>query len=199
MEEIRPGVLHWTALHEGIRSTVHSYYVRPAAAILDPMVPEDGLEALEGETVERILLTNRHHYRHSDRFRQAFGCPVLCHEAGLHEFENGPDVQGFSFGDEVAPGMFAREVGVLCPEETALHITAGDGAMAFADAIVHRGGIGFVPDPLLGDEPEAIRSGLMRQLKKLVDEHVFEALLFAHGDPIPTGAREQLRRFVAGD
>ena len=75
--------------------------------------------------VDRILLTNRHHYRHSDRLAAALGCPVLCHEAGLHEFEGGPEVHGFAFGEEVAPGIVAREVGVICPEETALHIQHG--------------------------------------------------------------------------
>jgi hypothetical protein len=197
VEEILPGILHWTALHDGIRSTVHSYYVRAAEALLDPMVPEDGLEALGGESPKRILLTNRHHYRHSDRFRDAFGCPVLCHEAGVHEFDGGPDVEGFSFGDEVAPGIFARELGVICPEETALHITAGDGAMAFADSIVRDGEIGFVSDYLLGDDPEQIKSGLKRNLGRLAEEHEFEALLLAHGEPLRRGGRQALRDFAS--
>jgi glyoxylase-like metal-dependent hydrolase (beta-lactamase superfamily II) len=196
VEEILPGVLHWTAFHEGIGSTVHSCYVRPAEALVDPMLPDAGLEALEGESPRRILLTNRHHYRHSDHFREAFDCPVLCHEAGLHEFDDGPDVEGFSFGDEVAPGIFACEVGVICPEETALHLTDGDGAMAFADAIVNYGEIGFVPDNLLGDDPEEIRRGLKEALKRLAENHDFEALLFAHGEPITTGGRQALRDFA---
>jgi hypothetical protein len=199
VEEILPGILHWTALHDGIRSTVHSYYVRAGEALLDPMVPEGGLETLGGESPKRILLTNRHHYRHSDRFREAFGCPVLCHEAGLHEFDGGPDVEGFSFGDEVAPGIFARELGVICPEETALHITAGDGAMAFADGIIRDGEIGFVSDYLLGEHPEQIKSGLTRNLRRLAEEHEFEALLFAHGEPLRRGGRQALRDFATRD
>ena len=206
MEEIAPGVLHWTAFHEGIGSPVHSYYVRPAEALLDPMLPEGGVETLEGESPKRILLTNRHHYRHSDRFREAFDCPVLCHEAGLHEFEGGPDVDGFAFGDEVAPGIFAREVGVLCPEETALHVTSGtpqggtgEGAMAFADAVVNYGELRFVSDELLGDNPEEIRRGLKKALRALAEDHDFEALLLAHGDPIATGGRQALRDFATRD
>ena len=199
MEEILPGVLHWTAFHEGIGSTVHSYYVRPAEALVDPMLPDAGLEALEGESPRRILLTNRHHYRHSDHFREAFDCPVLCHEAGLHQFDDGPDVEGFSFGDEVAPGIFACEVGVICPEETALHLTDGDGAMAFADAIINYGEIGFVPDNLLGDDPEEIRRGLKEALKRLAENHDFEALLFAHGEPLTSGGRQAVRDFSTRD
>jgi hypothetical protein len=198
VEEILPGVLHWTAFHEGIRMQVHSYFVSSAAALLDPMEPEGGIEALGDRRPERILLTNRHHYRHSDRFRDAFGCPVLCHEAGLHEFEGGPRVEGFSFGDEVAPGIFAREVGVLCPEETALHLSEGDGVMAFADCIIRYGEeLAFVPDNLLGQDPEGIRRGLKQKLHRLAEEHEFEALLFAHGEPVKQGGRDQLRRFAS--
>jgi hypothetical protein len=199
VEEIAPGVLHWTAFHDGIGTTVHSYYVRSAEALLDPMLPEGGLEDLEEESPKRILLTNRHHYRHSDRFREAFDCPVLCHEAGLHEFEGGPEVEGFSVDDEVAPGIFAREVGILCPEETALHVTENAGAMAFADAIINYGEIGFVPDNLLGDNPEEIKTGLKQRLKRLAEEHDFEALLLAHGEPIRSGGREALRGFAASN
>ena len=131
----RPGLLHWTAFRDTIGQDVHSYFHVPSGTLLDPMEPRGGLEAVAAERrPQRIVLTNRHHYRHSDRFREAFGCPVLCHEAGLHEFEAG-EVEGFAFGDELAPGVTAREVGVLAPEETAVHLaTGGGGALAFADA-----------------------------------------------------------------
>lgn len=109
---------------------MHSYFHVPSGTLLDPMEPIEGLDALGGRP-QRIVLTNRHHYRHSAPFAEAFGCPVSCHEAGLHEFDGG--VEGLAFGDELAPGVVAHEVGVLCPEETAVQV--GD-ALAFADAII---------------------------------------------------------------
>ena len=69
-----------------------------------------------------IVLTNRLHYRQSE----AFGCPVLCHEAGLHEFDGGEAVEGFAFGDELAPGVTAVEIGVLTPEEILTRSSAVD-------------------------------------------------------------------------
>src|ERR671932_334241 len=117
MEEILPGVQHWTAFPRGIGQVVHSYLYAPAHALIDPMLPEEGLDALDRYRPERILLTNRHHYRQSDELRERFGCPVLCHEAGLHEFEGGPEVRGFSFGQEVASGVDALELDAICPEE----------------------------------------------------------------------------------
>jgi hypothetical protein len=190
MEEIRPGLLHWTAFHQGIRQDVHSAFHVPTRTLIDPMLPPEGAAALDPA---RIVLTNRHHYRHSDRFIEAFGCQVLCHEAGLHELDGG--VEGFAFGDELAPGVVAHEVGVLCPEETAVQV--GD-ALAFADAIIRgrHGELGFVPDFLLGDDPLAIRRGLRERFHALAEAVEFDALLLAHGEPVTTGGRSALRTFA---
>jgi hypothetical protein len=192
MQELQPGILHWTAFHDGIGADVHSYMHLPSGTLLDPMEPLQGLEAVPH--VERIVLTNRHHYRHSDRFREAFGCPVLCHEAGLHEFPHG-DVDGFSWGDELAPGVTALEVGVLCPEETAVHV--GD-ALAFADAVVRgrHGELAFVSDWLLGADPDAVKRGLRERFHRLAEDVEFDALLLAHGEPMSTGGRPALRTFA---
>jgi hypothetical protein len=199
MEEILPGIWHWTAYHERIGVDVSSYFIEDAGALIDPMVPSDeGIEWLVERRPRRILLTNRHHYRHSDRIRARFGCPVLCHEAGLHEFEGGPHVDGFAFGDEVADGIVAREVGAICPEETALHIMRGPGAMSLADAVINEPGEGlaFVPDKYLGDDPEGVKRGLEASLRRLL-EYDFDALLVGHGEPIPARGKAALATFVA--
>jgi hypothetical protein len=198
MEEVLPGVFHWSAFHERIRQPVHSHFAAESGTLIDPMLPEEGLEWFRGRArrPKRIVLTNRHHFRKSGEFADAYGCPVLCHEAGLHEFEGGPDVEGFAFGDEPAPGIIALEVGAICPEETALHIAAGPGALAFADGLIrYDGAIGFVPDPLLGDDPEGVKEGLRRSFRRLLD-HDFDALLFAHGAPLVGGAKQALRDFA---
>ena len=86
--EILPGVLHWKAMHPSIRMDVSSYYLERARTLIDPMEPDEGAAWFgRGTPPERIVLTNRHHYRASDKFREELGCPVLCHESGLHEFE----------------------------------------------------------------------------------------------------------------
>jgi hypothetical protein len=172
--------------------------VERAAALIDPMLPEEGVEAFRGRAPEVILLTNRHHYRHSDRFVEAFGCRVLCHRAGLHEFAGGPEVQGFSFGDDVANGVLALEVGVLTPEETAFHIDSAPGALSFADAFLNRdSGLGFMPDNLIGDDPETVKEGLRDSFRRLL-AHDFDALLVAHGDPIPRGGKAALLQLTVG-
>jgi hypothetical protein len=200
VRELAPGIHHWTAFHPGIGRDVSSYWIEPAAALLDPMLPAEGLEWWEGRPrPERILLTIRHHYRHSDRFVQAFGCEVRCSEPGLHEFAGtGRDVRGFAWGEEVAPHITALEVGAICPDEAALHVAVADGALACGDGVVRwdeGGAIGFVPDFLLGDDPEAVKAGLRDAYRSLLARE-FADLLLSHGDPVVGEGRAALAGFV---
>jgi hypothetical protein len=199
MNEVLPGVLHWTTYHDGIGRPVHSHFAVTSAALVDPRVPDGGIEevARYGRP-DRILLSNRHHLRHSERFAAAFGCPIRCHEAGLHEFEHGPHVQGFRFGDEVAPGITALEMGALTPEDTVFRLAAGPGALLFADGLIRGrdGALAFVPDRLMGDDPADVKVGLRASLDRLLGED-FDALLFAHGDPMPSGGHDALAAFLA--
>ena len=198
MKEILPGLFHWTTFHEVIRQEVSSYYYEPSRTLIDPRVPSEGLEWFEGRQPGVILLTNRHHYRHSGRFQETFGCPVFCNEAGLHEFVGRPEVKGFSFGEEVAPNIVALEVGAICPEETALYLKEVDGgALAFADGLIRSAvdSLTFVPNFLLGEEPEEVKRGLRESLRRLLRQR-FEHILFAHGMPLVGGGKEALATFL---
>jgi hypothetical protein len=199
MHEIVPGIWHWTAFHEGIGSRVSSYFVQPAGALVDPMLPETGgLAAFDAwPEPQQILLTNRHHLRHAERFRERFGCLIRAPSPGMHEFGHGPGgVQPYAFGDQLAPGITAIEIGAICPDEAALHIGVGDGAIAFADGLVRsRGTLGFVPDYLLGDDPAQVKAGLKQAYHGLL-ELDFDHLLFAHGEPLIGGGKAALREFV---
>jgi hypothetical protein len=192
MDDIAPGLIDYRAFHRGIGMTVHSHYVVDPGVLIDPMAAQDPLPGAP----RLAVLTNRHHLRHATRF----GCPIVCHEAGLHEFEGtGADVDGFAWGDELAPGVRALEVGVLCPEESALHIAVGDGYLAFADAIVRDGDgcLAFVGDSLLGDDAAAVRGGLRDVLGRLLVDEDFDGLLLAHGAPTSSGGRAELQAFVS--
>jgi hypothetical protein len=199
MDEVLPGVLHWTTFHEGIGQPVHSHFFVEGAALFDPRVPDEGgvQEVARHGRAEVVLLSNRHHLRHAEQFAEAFGCPIRAQRSGLHEFTDGPDVQAFDFGDELAPGVRALEVGALTPEDTAFHRAAGGGILLFADALVRDddGALSFVSDGLMGDDPEAVRVGLTAALDRLLEE-TFDAMLFAHGAPIAEGAKARLAAFV---
>jgi hypothetical protein len=199
IREVLPGIFHWTAIHPRIRAPVDSYYIEPARLVLDPMIPKEGLQWFEQrERPNQVVLTNRHHLRQAEAYSEAFGCPIRCSEAGLHEFEHGPGVEGFAFGEELGPGVTAHQLGAICPDDTVLHVRVGDrGALAFADGLTHPrgGGLSFVPGFLMGDDPPAVRAGLRESLRRMLDLD-FDSLLFAHGEPLIGGGRAALVEFV---
>ena len=199
MEEIAPGIHHWTARHPALGMDVSSYYVAPAGLLIDPLEPPDGLGFFDALDLppQQIVLTIGLHWRHSDRFRDRYGATIRAPAAGMHRFEGTDrDPEPYGFGDEIAPGVTAVEVGGIAPDDTALHIAHGDGALAFADGLIHMGGVvGFVPDNLMGDDPEGEKRAISDSLHGLL-ERDFDALLFAHGEPIATGGRTALRDFL---
>lgn len=203
MDELAPGLWHWTAFRDTIRRTVHSAYDETSRTLIDPMLPDEGLAWFaEHGPPERIVLVNRHHLRHSARFAERFGCSVHCHEAGLWDLQDrGVRVEGFRFGEELAADVVAHRVAAICPEEAALHIAdeRHGGALAVADGVVRGddGELAFVSDFLLGEDPEGVKRGLADAYAQLAETLLFDVLLLAHGDPWVGGAREALSAFAA--
>jgi glyoxylase-like metal-dependent hydrolase (beta-lactamase superfamily II) len=197
MREIAPGLWHWTARHEHIGADVSSYYLEAERVLLDPMVPAEGIEWFEEHgPPEHVLLTNRHHDRHSWQLRERFGCAVHCVRNGMHELEGRGEAEPFDFGDGLPGGVVAYEVGAICPDETALHIPAHD-ALACADGVIHYGEeLGFVPDRYM-DDPEQTKPALREAYGRVLDLD-FDILLVAHGTPWVGGAKQALRRFSTG-
>jgi hypothetical protein len=147
--------------------------------------------------VRRVVLSNRHHLRQAEALAERFSCPILCNEAGLHEFEGGPEVEGFATGDPLADDITALPMDAICPDDSVLRVEAAGGALAFADSLVRYGEIGFVSDWLIGDDPEGVKEEIRTRVRRLVAEHDFDHLLFAHGDPLLGGGKEALRRFAS--
>jgi glyoxylase-like metal-dependent hydrolase (beta-lactamase superfamily II) len=197
MEEIFAGVYHWKALHPDLEVEVGCHFVAGSGTAIDPLLPEEGIEWFDEQGLERIVLSNRHHLRHAPRLAERFGCPILCHEEGLYEFEGGPSVDGFAFGDRLADDVVALEMGAICPEDTVLRIDSGAGALLFADSLIHYGDVGFVSDDLIGDDPEGVKRLTRERCAALLAED-FEHLLFAHGDPLLGSGREALRAVAEG-
>ncbi len=197
MDEISPGLWHWTARHEHIGVDVSSYYLEAERVVLDPMIPSQGIEWFEERSApEHVLLTNRHHDRHAWKLRERFGCTVHCVRNGIAELEGRGSVEPFDFGDVLPGGIVAHEVDAICPDETALHIPRHN-ALACADGVVHYGdALGFVPERYM-DDPEQTKQGLRRAYAQLL-ELDFDVLLLAHGTPLRSGGKEALRAFAAG-
>ena len=196
MKEILPRIFHWTRLHPRIGIAVSSYYLEEEGILIDPLVPEEGLDWFS-KPPGHVLLTNRHHYRDSRKFAERLGCTVHCVKQGLHEFTKGEKVEPFNFGDELVGGIAAVEIGAICPDETALHIPKSEGLFAVADGVIRDGDgpLSFVPDEYMGEDPEGVKAGLKESYGKLL-ERGFDHLLLAHGDPWIEGGKQALSEFV---
>ncbi len=220
MKQILPGIFYWSTFHEGIGSQISSYYLRGAdnhaaevddegsrkresgdslsRVLVDPRIPTEGLEWFSDVPPTDVLLSNRHHFRHSRDFEREFGVSVWCHREGLHEFSASEEVRGFEFGQQLPGGVQAIEVAAICPDETALYIPWAS-AVSLADGIIRRpydGPLTFVPDFLMGDDPEEVKQGLLAAFLRIL-ELDFDTLLLAHGAPLVSTGREELAAFAA--
>jgi len=197
VQEILPGVFHWTARHPTIGIEVSSYCLADVRVLIDPLLPPEGLDwiADHGPPTD-VLLTNRHHWRHCSELIEAFGVTVHASRPGMHEF--GPDrpVTPFDFGDELPGRAVAHEVGAICPDESALHFP-GEAMLACADGVIRDGDgpLTFVPDGYM-DDPQETKAGLATAYRRLLDLD-FDTLLLAHGNPWVGGARGALQEFAA--
>jgi hypothetical protein len=199
MNEIAPGIFHWTATHPDIGMLVSSYYVEPAGIVIDPLEPEDGMGFFDDLATppQQVVLTSGLHWRHSDRFRDRYGATIRVVRQGIERWGDDTDreAEPFNFGDEIAPGVVAHEIGCIAPDDTALIIDNGPGAVLLADALMgYDGVLAFVPDSLM-DDPEEEKSGLLDRFRGLLTND-FDALLLAHGDPVPKGGHTALEEFV---
>ncbi len=201
MREVLPGIYHWKTYHDGIGQSVHSYYIGATspAVLIDPRQPRVGMEWFSARQEPKdIFLTNRHHYRHSAAFAAAFGAQIWCHEKGLAEFTHGERIKPFKHGAKLPGGVIALQIGALCEEETAFYLPIHGGVLAVGDALIRaRKSLAFVPDELMGDDPEKVKAGLKAAFRKQLAEHPVKHLLLAHGAPVIGNAGEQLARILS--
>ena len=199
IQQIAPGVVHWTNIHPAHGTEVSSYLLTESGVLFDPIAPPDGLEwfAENGVEPREILLSCRLHRRNMKEFVARYGCAVHASRPGMHQFSAEDGVTAFDFGDTLAGGVEARLVDAISPDETAF-VVPGVRALVVADGVVNWDRLQFVPDGLMGDDPETVKRGLIAAYAQLVDEAEFDHLLCAHGDPIVGTGRAELREFLAG-
>lgn len=203
MNEILPGIWHWTSPNPNIGDTpVSSYWLDEPAILIDPILPEDaGLAWFESRPTppQAVVLANRHHYRDSGRICERFGCQVYVPKAGLHQFTDGQPVVGYGPGDELPGGLEPFVIASLSPDEDGLFLESAS-AIWVGDTIVRSATdptaeIGWVPDSLM-DDPEETKAGLLQAFTEVLADYQFEHLLLAHGLPLVGDGRAELERLV---
>jgi hypothetical protein len=116
-----------------------------------------------------VELTNRLHYRHSGRFARYFRAKILAHRAGAQAF-----------------GQQRHKV----------HFIDHGGILSIGDAVIReRKRLSFVPDELMGEDPEGVKRGLRQSFRKIL-QRKFDHLLMAHGKPWISGGKKALGKFI---
>ena len=194
MQEIAPGIRHWTAEHPKLGIDVSSYWLRDLKVLLDPIAVPD-----EVDDVDEILLSNRNHLRDAVGARERFGATIRAPRTGRDEFGDSDPVEFYDFEEPLAGGaVTAYQVTELWPDDCVLHIPSLK-ALAIADTVVnYEEQLDFVPDQFM-DDPDAEKRALREGLARCVDRLEFDHLLLAHGTPIAGDGRERLRTFALQD
>jgi glyoxylase-like metal-dependent hydrolase (beta-lactamase superfamily II) len=197
MREILPGILTWSWFSERQGYDFNGYLLRLPEGNLcvDPVeMTEETLGEIAEEGVQRIVLTNRNHFRASMKVKERTGAPIAIH----------PDDAAFARGkgtvvDEElragaqlgplevvgAPGKSPGEVALHWPERRLLLV---------GDACVGKppGSCALLPDAVIDDKRRLVES--LRSLARLD----FDALLLGDGAPILAAGRAALRRLLEG-
>jgi len=197
MREFLPGILTWPWRSERHGYDFHGTLVLHAEGNLciDPVEPpEDVLDRLAKEGVERIVLTNRNHVRAANRVRERTGARVAIHPDDA-AYARG---QGAVLDAELAVGERVGSFSVVgvpgkSPGEIAL-FDAGRRLLLVGDALIGNppGRLSLLSERVM-DDPARLRASVRRLL-----ELDFDALLVGDGAPIRAGARERLAELVAG-
>ncbi|HIN22457.1 MAG TPA: hypothetical protein EYM71_11615 [Rhodospirillales bacterium] len=195
MRDIVSDILTWPWFSEPHGYNFNGHLVRdPGGNIcIDPVEPtDDDMDALLGEGVASIVLTNRNHSRAANRVRGGTGARTLIHaDDADHARNQGTELDdGLEVGATVGPlqvvdasGKSPGEIALLWPDR---------GILIVGDAIIGNppGQCGLLPERVM-DDPARLRSSVRRLL-----DLDFDILLVGDGESILRDAKAQLKELV---
>ena len=158
------------------------------AFLVDPISPAAEMLRVLGDGVEAagIIISNENHIRASFEIAQRLSVAIYADPAagieGAVSFEQLP--LGLDLETVPIPGAPHGEV--------ALHCTRNNGTLIVGDAVINFGSHGFDLLPA----KYCVNAKLMRKSLRKLLEYNFERMLFAHGTPICSKARDRLRSLL---
>lgn len=159
--------------------------------IVDPIpLAEPQLTALLGSRpLRRVIITNANHHRAAEGFVTRFAVTVCSHELAAAP---GFALEPLSAGDILDDEIEVVEIPGAGRGEIALFHRAHGGSLVIGDALINFGSHGFDLLPAkYCENPKQMRGSLAKLLG--LD---FQRMLFAHGTPITTGAKERLAELL---
>ena len=190
VDEVAPGVWHWSISDERIGGFVGDSYAvagEEGAVLIDPHRLAPAALAQLGP-VEAIVLSNGSHQRSTWRLRKELGVPVHAPELSK-EIDEEPD-ERYGDGDELPGGLRA----VYTPGAGTTQHALLRGELAIVPDVLLRmpdGKVVLVPEEYAHDVDEARRSA-----EKLL-ELPFSVLLLLHGGVVEHDPKAQIRAAIA--
>jgi len=184
------GIYYWSVFEPSVKCEVGcaAFKLAGGLVVIDPVpLAEAAWKELTADAPLRaILLTNGNHVRAAVDLRKQYPVPVVtAPETRRDIFELKADVT--LLPGELLYGIAAIPIPGATAGETAFFVPPG--IIVLGDAIINTSlekGLEFLPDKYCADAAQNRAS-----LKKLLDFD-FHTLIFAHGAPITTHAKEKL-------
>jgi|ERR1051326_5021810 hypothetical protein len=161
--------------------------------LIDPIrLASDALAELQVcSPIAGIVVTNENHERAAARFAEELQVPIHLHPTLLGT-TNLPGAVSLKTHRSFGHGLIAVPIEGAPAGEVAIYREADGGTLIIGDALINfePSGFALLPAKYCSD-PKAMR----RSLPKLLD-YGFERMLFAHGTPILSGARQRLEQLL---
>jgi hypothetical protein len=186
VEELRPGLWHWSAVHPTWEQNEVQSYAWDAGAtlvLLDPLSPPSLVDELVGGKEVATVLTCDWHDRSALQLVERLGAAVYAPAGG----EGVLAAQHFQPGDPLPGGVVAHRA--THPGEVALWI-ADALALVVGDSLITKDGVLKIPESWLPKgESVADVGGRLAPLLELP----VELVLTTHGEPVRGDGAESLR------
>ena len=198
MDEILKDVYTWSVFSEEKKLNFNGYFIHTqhplfGNVVIDPPSVSD-LDLVQMETlgfVQQILITNRNHIRWSRELRRKFDAEIRMNSADAQSEDM---ISEHNFGDGDMLAGFLKAVVIpdnKSPGETALYWEEKK-ILFLGDALIGKppGEVSLLPPEKYADIEKA-RAGI-----KVLDPLNFNSVLMGDGEPILTGGKKAIVRFL---
>jgi hypothetical protein len=195
IEPVTAGFSLWQVYDPAVKADLFSTAVETDTGIflVDPVpLAADALARLRAQgRIAGVVVTNENHLRAADTFADQFDIPIFVHPTVM-DANPLPRMQSIRDPKVFGASLSAIDIDGGPPGEIAIYSDAEGGSLVVGDALINFEPYGFALLPAkYCSNPRMMR----RSLAKLLD-YSFQKILFAHGTPILTDARECLERLL---
>lgn len=190
IESVAPGIFLWRYYDPAIKTDLFSTGLETDQRVflIDPIaLAPDAMTDLRG--IAGIVITSENHLRCAAQFAERFHVPMYAEETVAAGLTGAIPIE---VGGAFAPRLTAVPLQGAAFGEIAIHSATGAGTMVMGDALINFEpyGFTFLPTKYCSNF-KLMRTSLTRLL-----DYSFEHILFAHGTPILSRAKERLEALL---